>query len=231
MAWFDKLRKGFEEVVEQVDGARSEIVAAQCYKAGRTACESEFASRSLTEAIADLEEAAKADSDFRPDAKRWLARAYEAQGDLERSRQAYLEATELLEEDDTNRLRAWIAAEYNMDPDDYVSELHDELATQLAGQGRHDEVIYHARRAVEANRENLNAYHTFIASLHATGDTQEVRRWLMEARNRDNLGLVDQWVADLGIDESIPTATRGVDPLSQFESIELPGLQVEDDDG
>jgi tetratricopeptide (TPR) repeat protein len=229
--WFDKLRKGLEEVVGQVDGARAEIVAQQCYRAGRAACESGFRERSAADAVKDLEEAVKADAHFQPDANRWLAKACEAMGWLDRSQQCYLAAIDAIEQDDTNRLLAWVAGEYDGDPEDYLSELHDDLAVLLAGQSRHDEAIYHARRAVETNRDNLNAYHTLIASLHATGDDREVRRWLLQARDRDTLGLVSGWVAELGLDESLSPPVAGGSPLSQLGCIELPGLEVEDDDG
>jgi len=232
MAWLDKLRKGFEEVVGQVSEVQAEILALQYYRAGRKACEEGFRTRTPAEAIADLEQATTADSNFLPDVKRWLAKAYETTNDLEASRRCYQEALALLEADDTGRLAAWIAEEYDMDPDDYRSDLHDELATLCARQGRHEEAVEQARLATEANRDNLNAYHTLITSLHALGDTRQLKQWLFRARERDRLGLVEQWVTDLGIEETEerPVTLPGV-PTSQFECIELSGLEVEDDDG
>jgi len=229
--WLDKLKKGLEEVVGQVDGARAEIVAQQFYRSGRAACESGFRERAAAAAVKDLEEAVKADGLFQPDANRWLAKAHEVTGNLTGAQQCYLAAIDVIEQDDTNRLLAWIAGEYDGDPEDYLSELHDDLAVLLAGQSRHDEALYHARRAVETNRDNLNAYHTLIASLHATGDGQEVRRWLLQARDRDTFGLVDGWVAELALDESLASPVARGSPLSEIGCIELPGLQVEDDDG
>ena len=234
MAWLDKLRKGLEEVVGQVSEVQAEILAGQYYRAGRAACEDEIRERSPAEAVADLEQAVAADSNFLPDAKRRLAQAYEAVGDLEASRRCYLDAIALLEQDDAGRLAAWIAGEFNMDPDDYLSELHDELAAQSARRGLHQEAVEQARAAVEANRDNLNAYHTLIASLHALGDARQLRQWLFRARERDALGLVEQWTADLGIEEAeedpAPAALPEVG-ASQFDGLELPGLEVEENDG
>lgn len=231
MAWFDKLRKGFEEVVSHVSDVQAEVLALQYYRAGRKAVEEGFRTRPATEAVADLRQATTAESNFLPDAKRWLARAYEAVGNLEAARHCYEEALALLEQDDTGRLAAWIAEEYDMDPDDYRSDLHDELATYYARQGHHEQAAEQARRAAKTNRDNLNAYHTLIVSLHALGRTEELHQWLFRARERDSLGLVDQWVADLGLGEEEPGSGAPAPPPSQFDGIELPGLESEQDDG
>ena len=178
------------------------------------------------------EQAAPVDSSFRLDVNRWLARAYQLQGNLPGSESAYLTAIDLLEHDDAQQLNAWIAQEYDLDPNDYLSELHDELAVQLAAQERHEEAIEHARRAVDTNAKNLNAYHTLLASLQATGNTRQLAQWLHRARENDTLGLVDQWVEELGLEESggvLPW--MGAEPADlEFDGIELPGYSIDEDD-
>lgn len=185
------------DAAQNVAGA-SEFVALPRYRHARKACEQGLTTENVDSVIADLETAIKADSFFRADAHRLLARAYEVKGRDEDALHTYRQAIEILRTTPAvGPASQWIAEEYNQHIDAFTCEVYDDLAALCERLGRYDVAVWYARDCLAIDERHLPAYHILASSLVKQGRTDEARDTLRRAYIHDRHGIVAGWEREL----------------------------------
>ncbi len=178
--------------------ATSEFVALPRYRRARLACEQGLTAENVDGVIADLEAAVKADSYFRADAYRLLARAYEFKGRDEDAMHTYRQAIEILRTTPAvGPASQWIAEEYNQHVDTYTCEVYDELAALCERLQHYDSAIWYARDCLAIDERHLPAYHVLATALVKQGRIGEARDALRRAYIHDRHRIVREWEKEL----------------------------------
>jgi tetratricopeptide (TPR) repeat protein len=178
--------------------ATSEFIALPRYRRARLTCEQGLNAKNADGVIADLEAAVNADSYFRVDAYRLLARAYEAKGRDEDALHRYRQTIEMLRQTPAvGPVSQWIAEEYNQHVDAYTCEVYDELASLCERLQRYDAAVWYARDCLSIDERHLPAYHVLATSLMKQGRAAEARDVLRRAYIHDKHGIVKNWEEEL----------------------------------
>lgn len=199
MALFDSLRDKVREAGKQLKQAGTEYLAEQEYNRARQLLAEEGESPDNTEIVELLSRVVLTDSKVKADAHRLLGRVLQSSDQLEAAVDHYEACVREMESQTTSLVERWLVEQYGQNTDAYLTEVCSDLAALLQRQGRLAEAVQWCDRAVQYDRDNMTAYHTWITCLVNQGRQDAARGVLGRARAADRLGLTEAWEEDFGL--------------------------------